>query len=42
VEDMHYYDKEDVAHQELKAKAKGLGVEGMMMVFYEAEVVSVL
>ncbi|TVY46336.1 hypothetical protein LOCC1_G004255, partial [Lachnellula occidentalis] len=40
--DMWYYDKEDPAHQELKVKFGGLGVEGMMMVYYQAEVVSVL
>lgn len=40
--DMWYYDTEDQAHQELKVKLKPLGLEGMMMVYYQAEVVSLL
>ncbi|TVY27533.1 hypothetical protein LHYA1_G003647 [Lachnellula hyalina] len=40
--DMWYYDTEDKAHQELKVKLKPLGLEGMMMVYYQPEVVSVL
>jgi hypothetical protein len=40
--DMWYYDTECEAHKAFKAKTKTLGLEGMMMVIYEAEVVSVL
>ncbi|KAH8654470.1 hypothetical protein BGZ60DRAFT_386383 [Tricladium varicosporioides] len=36
--DMKYYDEECEAHKELKVHAKGYGVEGIMTVYYEAEV----
>ncbi|KAG0645942.1 Fusaristatin A biosynthesis cluster [Hyphodiscus hymeniophilus] len=40
VEDMKYYDEGCEAHQALKEKAKPLGVEGMMMVYYDPVVVA--
>jgi len=38
VADMNYYDTECEAHKDLKANAKGLGVEGAMVVYYDPEV----
>jgi hypothetical protein len=32
-EDFEFYDKECEAHKEMKAKAKNLDVQGMMMVY---------
>jgi len=40
VEDMKYYDNDCEAHKALKLNAKTLGVEGMMMVYYDPVVVA--
>jgi hypothetical protein len=40
VEDMKYYDTECEAHKTLKANVKTLGVEGMMMIYYDPMVVA--
>lgn len=40
VEDMKYYDDECEAHKTLKANGKTLGIEGMMMVYYDPIVVA--
>ena len=37
---MKYYDDECEAHKTLKANGKTLGVEGMMMVYYDPIVVA--
>jgi len=37
---MKYYDHECQAHKELKVKGKELGVEGVLIVYYEPTVVS--
>jgi hypothetical protein len=39
---MKYYDTECEAHKLLKGQIRELGMEGMMCVYYEAGVVSVL
>ena len=40
MEDMKYYDDECDAHKTLKANAKTLGVEGIMMIYYDPVVVA--
>jgi hypothetical protein len=40
VEDMKYYDADCEAHKVLKANAKTLGIEGMMMVYYDPVIVA--
>ena len=40
VADMKYYDEECEAHKALKVDAKGFGVEGMMMIYYDPVVVA--
>jgi hypothetical protein len=39
-EDMKYYDEDCEAHKTLKANAKPLGLEGMMMVYWDPVVVA--
>jgi len=39
-EDMKYYDDDCEAHKTLKLKAKSLGIEGLMMVYYDPIVVA--
>jgi len=39
-EDMKYYDEDCEAHKTLKANAKSLGIEGMMMVYWDPIVVA--
>jgi len=39
LDDMRYYDDKCEAHQTFKAKAKNLGVDGVMTVYYGPEVV---
>jgi hypothetical protein len=36
---MKYYDEECEAHKTLKVNGKNLGIEGMMMVYYDPIVV---
>ena len=40
MEDFEFYDKHCEAHHELKAKAKNLDVQGMMMIFFSPAVTS--
>ena len=39
MEDMKYYDEECEAHKTLKVNAKTLGIEGMMMIYYDPVVI---
>jgi hypothetical protein len=39
---MKYYDHECAAHQQLKEDVKGLGVEGVMTVYFTPQVESMM
>ena len=41
-EDMAYYDSECQAHKKFKTEASGLGVEGVMIVYFSPSVVMTL